>query len=1576
MHKALRFFSVFVLFLLFLSNPLAGICQISVPQWVDDVSGPGVGSSTPAAVKVDKQNNVYVTGIFRGTVDFDPSAGVKNLSAIGGGENDYDTYLAKYTPAGALIWVVSFGGYGLDQVNGMSIDDNGNPTVIGQFNSDMVQGITLHNNGGNDGFIVHFDTNGNFKWGKSVGGSSTDYGDKVESDHQGNIIAVLQYSSSVSVGAKTYTSSSGSFNGLIIKYDINGGVLWSINLSDTGDSEVRYVAADASNNIFVSGAFGNNVNFNPLGASHTVNGNGGSTFLAKYTPNGALTWVQQVGGQVVGNNSNLFVNSNDEVYLDGPFGATLQFNGNTSLTPIGSRDIFISKYAADGTFQMAKDIGGVGALMYNYGMGESSDNNIYISGFFSGSVDFDPSPTSVATVHDHGQQDLFLAKYDGDLNYKWAISAGSGDCNQTLGRNVAVDHNNDVLLVGTFCSTVNFDASNCSSLTLKAQSDFRDGFVAKYVQSKASSAGQITAFSVPQEVSPALIDQTKLKITVTVPAGTNVTALIPTITATTGATLVPASGVSQDFSSAVNYNLSKTCTSLNYTVTVIYAAATATQVTTCAGTLKTITGDAALPTPDTYKWQVLQGSTWVDAPGVINGKDYQTSALTNNTAANIVYDLRRQISTGGVISFDSYYDVTVQPIIAVSNNTINPPATSIFCATGTPLVITGSTPAGGNGTYAYQWQSSADNVTFVNISGATAKDYTPATINATTYYRRTVTSGTCTAPTQSNVVTLTIIPAIANNTIQPPAVTGFCASGNPAVFVGSTPTGGTGTYVYQWQISADNVTFTDIAGATGKDYQTSVISTTTYYRREVTSGSCSTPSVSNVVQITILPVLANNSITPPSITSFCTSGDPSVITGSTPTGGSGTYGYQWQSSVDNTTFTDITGATAKDYDPAAIIATTYYRRLVTSGTCNTPLVSNVVTITVVITAIPVTNNVIAAPAVTSFCASGKPQAITGNTPSGGTGSYIYQWQSSADNATFTDISGATAKDYAPSAITATTYYRRGVTSGSCATPLMSNVVKITVQPVVANNVITAPAVTSFCNTGDPLVITGSLPTGGDGTYTYQWQSSADNITFSNIAGATTQNYDPAVITATTYYRRVVASVLCNTPLVSNTVAMVIQASPAAPVPVASPVLVCAGNAATLAVASPQAGLTYNWYSSPSKTNILFTGVTYVTNPVNITTVYYIEAVSSSCSSTSLATVQVNVTSAPPAPLVVNSQVPVCSGSMATLSVLNPQSLLTYNWYAAASGGSSIYTGTDFVTPAVTSNTTYYVEAANNGGCTSFSRTPVNVTVNQLPQLTVQGASVCPGSNATLTASAANSTINWYADATGGSIIHTGTSYMVMVNANTNYYAEAVNNTTGCVSAARAVVQAQLLQQLPAPVVSKQSSTISSITFQWDAVDGATGYQVSTDNGQIFTDPSSGVDGLTHTITGLQPNEAATIIVRATGKASCELSTSSTAFTAAAVSALGDKIFVANAFTPNGDGKNDVVYVHSDNIKSLKFYVYDQWDELIYTSSRQADGWDGTYKGSKEPVGVYVYYLEAIMYGGEQVNKKGTITLLR
>jgi gliding motility-associated-like protein len=186
----------------------------------------------------------------------------------------------------------------------------------------------------------------------------------------------------------------------------------------------------------------------------------------------------------------------------------------------------------------------------------------------------------------------------------------------------------------------------------------------------------------------------------------------------------------------------------------------------------------------------------------------------------------------------------------------------------------------------------------------------------------------------------------------------------------------------------------------------------------------------------------------------------------------------------------------------------------------------------------------------------------------------------------------------------------------------------------------------------------------------------------------------------------------------------------------------------------------------------------------------------------------------------------------------------------------------------------------------------------------------------------------------------------------------------------------MLQQLDAPVVAVDSTTNSTITFKWDAVAGAQGYQVSIDGGKTFINPSTGSAGLSHKVTGLQLSQQVTILVQALGASACQLSGSSTAVTGTAVSQLGNQIYVANAFTPNGDGNNDIVYVHSESIKSLSFYVYDQWGELLFATTDIKKGWDGYYKGTKEPTGVYVYFVKAIMNDGAQLNKKGTITLLR
>ncbi|MDD2345469.1 MAG: gliding motility-associated C-terminal domain-containing protein, partial [Bacteroidales bacterium] len=88
------------------------------------------------------------------------------------------------------------------------------------------------------------------------------------------------------------------------------------------------------------------------------------------------------------------------------------------------------------------------------------------------------------------------------------------------------------------------------------------------------------------------------------------------------------------------------------------------------------------------------------------------------------------------------------------------------------------------------------------------------------------------------------------------------------------------------------------------------------------------------------------------------------------------------------------------------------------------------------------------------------------------------------------------------------------------------------------------------------------------------------------------------------------------------------------------------------------------------------------------------------------------------------------------------------------------------------------------------------------------------------------------------------------------------------------------------------------------------------------------------------------------------------------------VYVPNAFTPNGDGNNDVLFVRSDIVVDIIFAVYDRWGEKIFETTELNKGWDGTYKGKKSDSGVFVYYLDATCLNRDKLVKKGNVTLIR
>jgi gliding motility-associated-like protein len=88
------------------------------------------------------------------------------------------------------------------------------------------------------------------------------------------------------------------------------------------------------------------------------------------------------------------------------------------------------------------------------------------------------------------------------------------------------------------------------------------------------------------------------------------------------------------------------------------------------------------------------------------------------------------------------------------------------------------------------------------------------------------------------------------------------------------------------------------------------------------------------------------------------------------------------------------------------------------------------------------------------------------------------------------------------------------------------------------------------------------------------------------------------------------------------------------------------------------------------------------------------------------------------------------------------------------------------------------------------------------------------------------------------------------------------------------------------------------------------------------------------------------------------------------------IYVPNVFSPNGDGKNDLFQVYGNNIMTVDMKIFNRWGELVYETNNQLAGWDGTYKGQMQNPGVFTYALKVTFLDNTQIEKNGTVTLLR
>jgi gliding motility-associated-like protein len=222
-----------------------------------------------------------------------------------------------------------------------------------------------------------------------------------------------------------------------------------------------------------------------------------------------------------------------------------------------------------------------------------------------------------------------------------------------------------------------------------------------------------------------------------------------------------------------------------------------------------------------------------------------------------------------------------------------------------------------------------------------------------------------------------------------------------------------------------------------------------------------------------------------------------------------------------------------------------------------------------------------------------------------------------------------------------------------------------------------------------------------------------------------------------------------------------------------------------------------WYAQPTGGSPLATGSSFTTPVLTATTTYYASGYDSTCDAPRTAiTATIN-----PFPAVQAGINPIiCAGTTATLQASATAG--TVNWYATATDGTALGTGTSFTTPILTSNTTYYAEAVSPEGCISTSRASVTANVVTLPTITATTpVSICGPGTVMLEATASvGATINWYSQPTGGTLLGFGTSITSpQVSATTTFYAEAVVGS--CISAARQPLQVTITTQ---PIITATS----------------------------------------------------------------------------------------------------------------------------------------------------------------------------
>ncbi len=364
----------------------------------------GSGEDIPSEIVLDQAGNAYITGTFVGTADFNPDAGVTNLTSAG----MEDVFVIKVNPSGQLDWAKSVGGTDSDEGNAIDIDDfDGSVFVFGTFRTtvDFDPGAGIQNgtsNGSSDIFMLKLSAAGNYVTSKTVGSISADRGrDIVVDASSGDQFMTGMFGGDTDFNPGVpVVELTGANDIFVLKLDSSNDFVFAKKMGGIAVDEGRSIDIDDNGFIYVHGSFISTCNFDPNGGTMNVTSNGSDdVFVVQLAPDGSLNWVKTVGSIGTEDFMDMDVTNSGGIYITGEMANNMDANPDlaitTTLTKLGAEDVYIIALNSNGTFNWATSYGTADVAAYTRGYGIYADesSNVYITGSFTGTVDFNASPS-------------------------------------------------------------------------------------------------------------------------------------------------------------------------------------------------------------------------------------------------------------------------------------------------------------------------------------------------------------------------------------------------------------------------------------------------------------------------------------------------------------------------------------------------------------------------------------------------------------------------------------------------------------------------------------------------------------------------------------------------------------------------------------------------------------------------------------------------------------------------------------------------------------------------------------------------------------------------------------------------------------------------------------------------------------------------------------------------------------------------------------------------------------------------------------------------------------------------------